>query len=45
LYQDAVKTEQQAIALVSQPERDQFQKSLTKYQLAATGKPTNFRQM
>jgi len=45
LYQDAVKTEQQAIALVSQPERDQFQKSLTKYQLAATGKPTNSRQM
>ena len=36
-YQDAIKTEQRAIALASQEQKAQFQKSLEKYQRALTG--------
>ncbi|HEY6971976.1 MAG TPA: rhomboid family intramembrane serine protease, partial [Candidatus Angelobacter sp.] len=39
-YEDAIKTEQQAIALASQDQKETFQKSLARYQLAAEGKQT-----
>jgi TPR repeat protein len=36
-YDDAVRTEQQAIALASATEKDHFQKSLERYQLSLKG--------
>ena len=37
LYQDAIQTELEAIKLASDEQKDEFQKSLAKYQVAANG--------